>query len=246
MLSQTLFSGTDTHVHRGYRGRAAEGRRRARREHRLRTGCWSPATRWPSGLPRLLEILADVLTDATYPADEVATERERLADRIQMARSQPAHLVRVALLKRVYGTPPVRDADADDRTQVRAVKPAGSATLHAERLHPTGAMLVIVGDIDSGQGDRPGRDGARRLDRRRQARRAAARRRRCVPGPIVLVDRPGSVQSSIRLALPAVGRTHPDFAALQLANLDLRRLLLVPLGGEHPRGQGLHVQPALG
>ena len=26
----------------------------------------------------------------------------------------------------------------------------------------------------------------------------------------------------------------------------LRRVLLLPLGGEHPRGQGLHVQPALG
>ena len=35
----------------------------------------------------------------------------------------------------------------------------------------------------------------------------------------MLADRPGSVQSSMRLALPAVGRTHPDHAALQLANL---------------------------
>jgi len=33
------------------------------------------------------------------------------------------------------------------------------------------------------------------------------------------VDRPDSVQSSIRLALPAVGRTHDDHAALQLANM---------------------------
>jgi predicted Zn-dependent peptidase len=40
-----------------------------------------------------------------------------------------------------------------------------------------------------------------------------------VTGPIVLADRPGSVQSSLRLALPAVGRRHPDHAALQLANL---------------------------
>jgi predicted Zn-dependent peptidase len=39
------------------------------------------------------------------------------------------------------------------------------------------------------------------------------------PGPLTLVDRPGSVQSSIRLALPAVERTHPDHAALVLANL---------------------------
>jgi predicted Zn-dependent peptidase len=35
----------------------------------------------------------------------------------------------------------------------------------------------------------------------------------------VLVDRPGAVQSSLRLALPAVPRTSPDHAALQLANL---------------------------
>jgi predicted Zn-dependent peptidase len=39
------------------------------------------------------------------------------------------------------------------------------------------------------------------------------------PGPYTLVDRPGAVQSSLRLALPAVTRTHPDHAALQLANL---------------------------
>ncbi len=40
-----------------------------------------------------------------------------------------------------------------------------------------------------------------------------------VPGPIVLADRPGSVQSAIRLAYPAVERTHPDNAAQHLANL---------------------------
>jgi zinc protease len=39
------------------------------------------------------------------------------------------------------------------------------------------------------------------------------------PGPLLLVDRPGSVQSSLRMALPAVSRTHPDYAPLQLANL---------------------------
>src|SRR5262249_22028902 len=55
-----------------------------------------------TGLDRLLAILAEVLTGATYPADEVTTERSRLADRIKVARSQPSHLARVALLKRIY------------------------------------------------------------------------------------------------------------------------------------------------
>src|ERR1044071_2876280 len=38
-----------------------------------------------SGLDRMLEILAAVLTDPAYPNDEVATERDRLVDHIQVA-----------------------------------------------------------------------------------------------------------------------------------------------------------------
>jgi len=66
------------------------------------------------------------------------------------------------------------------------------------------------------------------------------------PGPLTLVDRPGSVQSSIRLALPR-GRAepHPDHAPLATGQPHLRRILLVPLGGEHPRGQGIHLRSAL-
>jgi zinc protease len=38
---------------------------------------------------------------------------------------------------------------------------------------------------------------------------------------LLLVDRPGAVQSQLRLSAPAVGRTDPRYPALQLANLAL-------------------------
>jgi predicted Zn-dependent peptidase len=90
--------------------------------------------------------------------------------------------------------------------------------LHADRVRPDGAVLVLVGDISPekaidaaekalGSWTGPGRDGNVPPTPALQ------------PGPLVLVDRPGSVQSSLRIALPAVSRTHPDYAALQLANL---------------------------
>jgi predicted Zn-dependent peptidase len=170
-----------------------------------------------SGLPRMLEILSDVLTGATYPDDQVTTERARLIDRIQVAQSQPAHLARVALLRRMYGTHPYafQTPAIDD---VSPLTTADLAALHAARVQPAGAVLVVVGDFDAeaeldtigealagwtGPGAGPALPPIPVL----------------VPGPIVLADRPGSVQSSLRLALPAVGRTHPDHAALQLANL---------------------------
>jgi zinc protease len=170
-----------------------------------------------SGLPRIFGILADVLTTATYPEGEVTTERARLIDRIQVARSQPSHLARVALLRRIYGEHPYA-VQTPEISDLSGVGSADLAALHAARVHPAGATLVIVGDIDR----------QATLDLAEEALGAWAGTGSdealppvppLVPGPVVLADRPGSVQSSMRLALSAVPRTHPDHAALQLANL---------------------------
>ncbi len=169
------------------------------------------------GLPRLLGVLADVLNNATYPADEVGTERDRLVDRIQVAQSQPAHLARVALLKRVYGEHPYA-VQTPAPEEVKEVTPVQLLALHAERVHPAGAVLVLVGNIspdeaidqvEAALGSWQGAGPHIELPPAPQP----------VPGPLTLVNRPGAVQSSLRLALPGVPRTHPDHAALQLANL---------------------------
>ncbi|MFG1775495.1 M16 family metallopeptidase [Micromonospora sp. NPDC049051] len=170
-----------------------------------------------TGLDRMLEILAEVLTDASYPNDDVATERDRLVDRIQVARSQPAHLARTALLRRIYGTHPYA-VQTPEPEAVRAVRPGVLRTLHAQRVHPADAVLVLVGDVqpdralDAAEKALSGWNGAGHTADLPPAPPLE-------PGPLLLVDRPGSVQSSLRMALPAVPRTHPDHAALQLANL---------------------------
>jgi predicted Zn-dependent peptidase len=170
-----------------------------------------------TGLPRLLSVLADVLTDAVYPEREVGIERERLADRIEMAQSQPSHAVRTALLRRVYGDHPyaVETPEVDD---VRALTPDVLRGLHAARVLPAGSTMIIVGDTPPEQA----------LDAAEAAlgRWSPTGEQVDTPpvppiarGPLLLVDRPGSVQSSLRVALGALPRSHPDYAALQLANL---------------------------
>ncbi len=216
LLSQTLFSGTDTMstvdiaaALQTVGGALSAG---VDPDRLLVSG-----NGLASGLDRILSILVDVLHGATYPESEVTTERGRLIDRIQVAQSQPSHLARVALLRRMYGSHPyaIQTPSIDD------VAPLGTtelAALHAERLHPAGASLVIVGDIDAAatldlaEGALGSWDGT-------GAGEALPPIPSLTTGPAVLADRPGAVQSSLRLALPAVGRTHPDHAALQLANL---------------------------
>ncbi|WP_179805929.1 M16 family metallopeptidase [Micromonospora purpureochromogenes] len=216
MLSQTILSGTQTHTATQIAAelqKVGGGLSAGIDPDRLMLSGAALVT----GLDRMLELAADVLTDATYPADWVGTERDRLIDRIQVAQSQPAHLARTALLKRIYGSHPYA-VQTPEPEQVRAVKPPALRKLHAERVHPAEAVLVLVGDV------RP----ERALDAAEQALSGWRGDTRGVdlpptpplePGPLLLVDRPGSVQSSLRIALPAVPRTHPDHAALQLANL---------------------------
>ena len=169
------------------------------------------------GLPDLLRLLAEVLTGATYPAREVAGERDRLIERLSIARSQPAVLVREALRRRMFGDHPyARELPLVDAAS--AVSPRQLRRLHAERMVPAGSLLVLVGDLSP----------ARMLDTVQRAldgwRTEGVARQvpplpGLEPGPTVLVDRSGSVQSSIRVGGAALPRDHPDYPALQLANL---------------------------
>jgi predicted Zn-dependent peptidase len=169
-----------------------------------------------TSLRGFLDLLAEVLAEASYPADEVTVERERLAQELALARSQPENIARDALLHRLWNGHPygrgLPDADV-----VAAVGPAALRRTHATRLLPRGSVLVIVGDVSP----------ARTLDRAEEAldhwnRAGAAGQlkppRFPGPQPTLVVDRPGAVQTNIRLAGPAVPRGHPRLPAMVLAN----------------------------
>ena len=171
-----------------------------------------------TGLDRMLEILADVLDRRDLPGRR-GRDRAGPAGRPDPGGAEPARAPGPGGAAASGCTaPPVRGADARASRGQRGAAGGSCARCTRDRVHPDGATLVLVGDIDPERGARRGRGGARRLERRRRDGRAAADAG-AEPGPLLLVDRPGSVQSSLRMALPAVARTHPDHAALQLANL---------------------------
>jgi zinc protease len=170
-----------------------------------------------TNLRPLLDLLATVLVEPAYAKSEVSSERDRLVERLTIARARPGVIASEALAHRMWGTHPYSlelpqiDAVASTTaTQVRG--------LHELMVRPDGAVLVVVGDVS----------GARVLDQIDAALAgwngsATQQRVRTLPdptpGPTLIVDRPGSVQSSIRIGGAALTRTDPDYPALQLANL---------------------------
>ena len=169
------------------------------------------------GLAPVLGLLAELLTSAAYPADPVEGERDRLVERIVIARSQPAVLARTALAARRYGSHPYA-VQLPDPDVVAEVRPPALRRLHRERVVPSGSSLVLVGDLDPRAAiDAVGTALAGWTERGDAVEAPPVTELR--PPGIELVDRPGAVQSNIRLGGPAPRRTDPDLAALRLANM---------------------------
>ncbi|HVU93009.1 MAG TPA: pitrilysin family protein [Jatrophihabitans sp.] len=170
-----------------------------------------------TNLRKLLDVLAAVVTEPAYAAGEVGTERDRLVERLTIMRARPSVVAAEALSHRMWGDHPYA-VDLARPADVSGVSPAQLRSLHRSLVRPGGAALVLVGDLAPG----------RMIDAAAKAlggwTGAAARTK--VPelpappgGPLQLVHRPGSVQSSFRLGGPALPRTDADYPALQLANL---------------------------
>ncbi|MFC4949393.1 M16 family metallopeptidase [Pseudonocardia sp. GCM10023141] len=169
------------------------------------------------GLGVVLEVLADVLVAATHPDAEVARERERLVERITVARSQPRTVAREALQRKRFGDHPIT-REMPTEAEVAAVTAEQVRALQAAALVPRGSILTLVGDIDPVAA-------IEQVEKQLAAwtSDAVAQELSAPPAPVAgdltLVHRPGSVQSQLRLSAPALRRQDPQYAALQLANL---------------------------
>jgi zinc protease len=161
------------------------------------------------------DLVSEIVREASFPADEVAIERERIIEEIALLRSQPGAVAGDALAHRLFGDHPygwgITDPDA-----VAKVSASGLRKLHASWLQPKGSLMVLVGDLDAAKtiadiaqafgtwaAGTPGKLAPPRLS---------------MPASMLLVDRPGSVQTTIRLAGRGLPRTDPAYPALALAS----------------------------
>lgn len=162
------------------------------------------------------ELLADAVTRPTFAEKEVELARTQALSNLQYQLSQPGAIAQRAFMNALYGRHPY-GRDATPAT-VRGIARADLVAYQKSRLAPRGALLVIAGDMTLAQ--------ARQLAQRHfgswtgAAPAAAARpapARRAKP-EIILVHRPGSVQSNIVVGNTTVKPADPQYFPLLVAN----------------------------
>ena len=171
-----------------------------------------------SGMPKIVEVMADVARNASFPAAEVELAKTNALQELLAQEATPEFLSRKALARAVYGDHPYHTV-APAKETLQAATAAQLKAEYARRFHPERALLVVVGDFDTasvqaaitrhfgawrGTGETPPET---------PPSPAAATTRR-----LFIAPRPGSVQSQILMGRIAATVTDPDYYPLLVAN----------------------------
>ena len=167
---------------------------------------------------RALRLLSEVVTTPGYPQDEVERIRAQQLGGIRQRRMYPAQLAAAAaahfFFRRdaTYGRPMT-----GTEATVGGLERGHLRNLASSRYRPRGAALVVAGDISTAEamdlsaecfGGWSGR--AAHVEATAGARFGERR--------IVIVHRPGAVQSELRIGHASVPRATPDFFPVVVLN----------------------------
>jgi zinc protease len=170
-----------------------------------------------TGSVKVLEILADVARNAAFPDNEVELAKANTMQGLLARESTPEFAVDKAFGAAVFGAHPYRTV-APTKEAVEALTPQILKGEYRRRFRPDRALLVVAGDVDA---QRTGVWVKQFFGGWKGQAEAAPV---TPPAPaggtwqLLVVDRPGAVQSEIRVGRATVKATAPDYFPEIVAN----------------------------
>ena len=171
--------------------------------------------------PATLEILSDVVLNPSFPAEEIERQRaSRLAGLVQQ-RDNPAQVAAQVTAAALYGPKhPYGYSEVGTEASVKALSKDDMAAFWKQNFVPNNAALVVAGDISM--------DELRMLaEKSFGGWQAGTPAQPALGAPttttakVVVVDKPGSPQTQVRVASIGAARSSPDFRPMQVMNLAL-------------------------
>ena len=181
-----------------------------------------------------LALMADVLTNPSFPPDEIDRYKTRTRAALMNQRTQPGFLAQERLSKAVFGDHPLSRV-SPDREALDAVTRDSLVEFHKTHYVADRAILAVAGDISLDQ-VKARAEAAFGAWKKAGTSVEAPNEPPPLQGPsISFVARPNSVQTSLRIGAQSLQRTNPDYEALTVGN----RILGGPSGRlfEHLREQ---------
>ncbi|HKS29509.1 MAG TPA: pitrilysin family protein, partial [Pyrinomonadaceae bacterium] len=168
----------------------------------------------------ILDLLADIVLNPTFPESEVKLAQQNALQGLQQQRAQPGFLANERMAQVLFGQHPYSVISATPQS-INAMTRDRLLAFHRSMFVPNNSVLLIVGDVKRDAvmrrvNDLFGKWQKGQVDAR-QFPQPPARTARA----LYIVDRPGSAQSNIVIANPAINRTSRDYFPMLLMNVVL-------------------------
>lgn len=165
-----------------------------------------------------LELFADVVRNPNFPQSEVDKYKTRTLAQLQFQRSIPQFLAAEQFQRAIYGAGHPAALVTPPMESIQKLSSKDLVDFHATYYRPNNAILAIVGDVtlkdvmpklEKAFGDWQKGDVPAATIPATPAQSASR---------ILLIDRPGSVQTVLQLGTLGIERTSPDYFAVLMAD----------------------------
>ena len=167
-------------------------------------------------LPLVLDLVADIVLNPSFAQEELDRIRPQLLSSMQVSYDDADYLADVVFDRLVYGFHPYGKPSAGTPESAPRITRDDLIAFHRAYFVPSNAIIAVVGDVTADEAFR----GVERAFGSWTASPVAAATFPDVPQPtrrVVVVDKPGAVQTEIRVGHIGIARSHPDYMALNLA-----------------------------
>jgi predicted Zn-dependent peptidase len=167
---------------------------------------------------KLLDLFGKVVLKPTFPEEELNLQKVNLIQALNIKRSDPDFLIEERFNKVLFGNHPYSIV-APTEASINKINRNELIKYHQEHYLPNKAVLIVVGDFKP--------EAMKELLNKHlgESWKAHELNSQVLPEPpkqsgrhIYLVDRPGSVQTSLKVGNLAIKRNSPDFFPMLVAN----------------------------
>ena len=162
-----------------------------------------------------LGLVSDMVQRPAFSPNEIQLQRRQALSSLRVANDDPDYIANVVFDRLVFGQHPYGRPGQGSVESIERITQADLVAFHRAWFVPNNAVLAIVGDLSASEafaaaerafGSWPRRDVTEVVP---ATPPAPARR-------VVVIDRPGSAQTEIRVGHLAFPRTHPDYVAFDM------------------------------
>jgi zinc protease len=163
-----------------------------------------------------LDLIADVARNPKFASEEIERQREQILSGMKVGYEDPDYIAGMVFDRLVYGFHPYGRPDTGTPESIASITRDDLLSFHKSWFGANNAILAVVGDVTHEEAFA----GAMRAFGK-WARSEVTTVKPIDPPPptrrLVVIDRPGAVQTEIRIGNLAVPRKSKDYLALDLA-----------------------------